>query len=62
MTWKIIDTTKHSIEVIENALVFYAEEGISSDKDARKDLDNAWDRVKDLAKKGILAEKFKEEL
>ena len=38
---------KKAIEVIENALSFYAEEGISSDKKAQKELDNAWNIVKE---------------
>ena len=50
-----------AIEIIENALVFYAEEGISSDKDAQKDLDKAWNRVKELARKGEIAEKHLKE-
>tara|TARA_R100000426_G_scaffold57320_2_gene40818 strand:+ start:658 stop:834 length:177 start_codon:yes stop_codon:yes gene_type:complete len=50
-----------AIEIIENALVFYAEEGISSDKDAQKDLDKAWSRVKELARKGEIAEKHLKE-
>tara|TARA_R100000781_G_scaffold105605_1_gene69426 strand:+ start:28 stop:381 length:354 start_codon:yes stop_codon:yes gene_type:complete len=38
---------KKAIEVIENALIFYAEEGISSDKKAQKELDDAWNIVKE---------------
>ena len=37
----------NDIEIIENALMFYAEEGISTDKDAQTELDNAWIRIKD---------------
>ena len=36
-----------AIEIIENALMFYAEEGISSDKKAQKELDSAWNIVKE---------------
>ena len=38
---------KEAIEIVENALMFYAEEGISSDKKAQKELDNAWNIVKE---------------
>jgi len=38
---------KEAIEVIENALSFYAEEGISSDEKAQKELDDAWNIVKE---------------
>jgi hypothetical protein len=37
---------KEAIEVIENALSFYAEEGISSDKKAQTQLDDSWNIVK----------------
>lgn len=41
------------IEILENALMFYAEEGISTDKDAQTELDNAWITIKqELNKKG----------
>ena len=40
----------NDIEIIENALMFYAEEGISTDKDAQTELDNAWIRIKDKLK------------
>ena len=38
---------KEAIKVIENALSFYAEEGISSDEKAKAELDNAWYIVKE---------------
>tara|TARA_Y100000114_G_C11561174_1_gene231880 strand:+ start:109 stop:459 length:351 start_codon:yes stop_codon:yes gene_type:complete len=38
---------KKAIGIIENALMFYAEEGISSDKKAQKELDDAWNIVKE---------------
>jgi len=38
---------KEAIEIVENALMFYAEEGISSDKKALKELNNAWNIVKE---------------
>jgi hypothetical protein len=38
---------KEAIKVIENALRFYAEEGISSDEKAKGELDNAWNIVKE---------------
>ena len=38
---------KEAIEIIENALMFYVEEGISSDKKAQKILDKAWNIVKE---------------
>ena len=38
---------KEAIEIVENALSFYAEEGISSDKKAQKILDKAWNIVKE---------------
>ena len=38
---------KEAIKIIENALMFYAEDGISSDKKAQKELDNAWNIVKE---------------
>ena len=37
---------KKAIEVIEDALIFYAEEGISSDNEAKAELDNAWFMVR----------------
>tara|TARA_R100000329_G_scaffold48428_1_gene44841 strand:+ start:827 stop:1060 length:234 start_codon:yes stop_codon:yes gene_type:complete len=69
MTWKILkeDKTsikkiekdfKHAIKIIENTIVFYAEEGISTDKKAQKELDQAWDKVKDFAKKGLITDKY----
>ena len=41
------------IEIIENALMFYAEEGISSDKKALKELDNAWIRIKNKLREEV---------
>jgi len=38
---------KEAIEIVENALMFYAEEGIRSDKKALKELNNAWNIVKE---------------
>ena len=38
---------KEAIEIVENALIFYVEEGISSDKKAQKELDSAWNIVKE---------------
>ena len=38
---------KEAIEIVENALSFYVEEGISSDKKAQKILDKAWNIVKE---------------
>ena len=37
--------TDEAIEIVENALMFYVEEGISSDKKAQKELENAWNIV-----------------
>ena len=64
MTWEIIDEATHllkdtdAIKIIENTVIFYVEEGISSDKKAQKELDQAWDRVKELTRKGMMAEKY----
>ena len=38
---------KEAIEIVENALSFYVEEGISSDKKAQKILDKSWNIVKE---------------
>jgi len=38
---------KEAIEIVENALSFYVEEGIRSDKKAQKILDKAWNIVKE---------------
>ena len=38
---------KEAIKIVENALSFYAEEGISSDEKAQKELDDAWNIVKE---------------
>ena len=67
MTWKIIDEATHllkdtdAIKIIENTVVFYVEEGISSDKEAQKELDEAWDRTQELVRKGLIAEKYMKE-
>tara|TARA_R100001460_G_scaffold7255_4_gene18632 strand:- start:2 stop:217 length:216 start_codon:yes stop_codon:yes gene_type:complete len=67
MTWEIIDEATHllkdtdAIKIIENTVIFYVEEGISSDKKAQKELDQAWDRVKELVRKGMIAEKYMKE-
>ena len=53
MTWKIIDEDTDAIECIEE-IIYQAYNDPAYIK--------AFERVKDLAKKGILAEKFKEEL
>ena len=43
MTWEIIDEATHllkdtdAIKIIENTVIFYVEEGISSDKKAQKE-------------------------
>jgi hypothetical protein len=43
---------KKAIEVIEDALIFYTEEGISSDNEAKAELDNAWFIVRREANNG----------
>ena len=62
MTWEILDSSEFSFEesyqIIENALIFYAEEGISSDKNAQKDLNKAWQKLQELAQKGLVADKY----
>ena len=54
---------KEAIEIVENALMFYAEEGIRSDKKAQKELDNAWNILvkihNDYFKKISTKEKYK---
>ena len=52
---------KSKQKIIENTVIFYVEEGISSDKEAQKELDQAWDRVKELVRKGMIAEKYMKE-
>ena len=61
MTWKIIDKDQKALQIIENTVVFYVEEGISSDKEAQKELDEAWDRTQELVRKGLIAEKYMKE-
>tara|TARA_Y100001972_G_scaffold97452_1_gene120393 strand:- start:351 stop:545 length:195 start_codon:yes stop_codon:yes gene_type:complete len=61
MTWKIIDEDQKALQIIENTVVFYVEEGISSDKEAQKELDEAWDRTQELVRKGLIAEKYMKE-
>lgn len=66
MTWEILDSseemsTDEALQIIENTVIFYVEEGISSDKKAQKELDEAWDRTRELVRKGIIAEKYVKE-
>ena len=66
MTWEILDSseemsTDKALQIIENTVIFYVEEGISSDKKAQKELDEAWDRTRELVRKGIIAEKYVKE-
>ena len=45
--------TDEAIEIVENALMFYVEEGISSDKKAQKELENAWNIVMSINRKTL---------
>jgi hypothetical protein len=53
MTWKIIDATKDSIEIIDELMTEVVIE--------HPDVGKAWSRVKELARKGEIAEKHLKE-
>ena len=53
MTWKIIDATKDSIEIIDELMTEVVIE--------HPDVGKAWSRVKELARKGKIAEKHLKE-
>jgi hypothetical protein len=57
MTWKIIDATKDSIEIIDDVITREVEWA----DDPTDDIEQAWDRVKELARKGEIAEKHLKE-
>ena len=61
MTWEIINATKDSIEIIEDIVYDVRKETWKDSPLESDDIQDAWDRVKDLTKKGIIAEKYMKE-
>tara|TARA_R100001163_G_scaffold26984_1_gene21906 strand:+ start:599 stop:772 length:174 start_codon:yes stop_codon:yes gene_type:complete len=57
MSWKILDKDQEAIDLVSDVISSGAKTGYDLDE-----VYDAFDRVVDLAKKGMLAEKFKEEL
>ena len=57
MSWKILDKDQEAIDLISDVISSGAKTGYDLDE-----VYDAFDRVVDLAKKGMLAEKFKEKL
>tara|TARA_Y100000022_G_C13150129_1_gene329047 strand:- start:216 stop:419 length:204 start_codon:yes stop_codon:yes gene_type:complete len=63
MTWKIIDENQNLVDLIDNVMKSVHERSMREGDDTKliAEIDYAWDKVKDLAKKGIIAEKYMKE-
>jgi hypothetical protein len=59
MTWKIIDENQNLIEIVDTVMQHVHRK--EDDPKLVAEIDYAWDKVKDLAKKGIIAEKYMKE-
>ena len=66
MTWKIIEernTNQDLIDILDNVMQHVHKRSVRIGDDPKlvAEVDYAWDKVKDLAKKGMIAEKYMKE-
>lgn len=58
MTWKILDLSEMSFEEAHKIMDDVVTRECNWADDPTEDIQQAWDRIQDLARKGLVAEKY----